>query len=157
MRSMVTLTAALLVSLTAAGCTSSGHPAGNSTSHPADRSSAASASASQAPSAKALPPGVVGATRVPTKVANKPALRADVRLASCSPRAHGWRASGTVHNPHSAARSYKITVFFTADNATVIGFAATTVHVVGRGSRPWTASATFHAPKPTLCVLRGVG
>jgi hypothetical protein len=157
MRSIGTLTAALLVPLAAAGCTSSGPPASNATTHPADRSRPATPSSSQAPSAEALPPGVVGATHVPAKVANKPALRPDVSLASCSPRTHGWQASGTAHNPRSAARSYKITVFFTTDNATVIGVAATTVHVPGKASRSWTAGATFHAAKPTLCVLRGVG
>jgi hypothetical protein len=100
---------------------------------------------------------VEGATRVPVKVANKPALRTDVSLASCSARTHGWQASGSVHNPRSEAHRYNITVFFTTDNATVIGFAATSVRVPAKTSRTWTAGATFHASKPTLCVLRGVG
>lgn len=152
-RASVTLAAALVVSVAAAGCTSSSHPSRNSTS----RSAAASASAPPASSAKGLPPGVEGATSVPVKVANKPALRADVDLASCSARSHGWQAAGTVHNPHAAARRYKITVFFTTGDATVIGFAATSVHVPAKASRAWTAGATFHAAKPTLCVLRGVG
>ena len=156
MRALVTLTAAVVVPLAAAGCTSSSHSSGKSASHSSKPSGSATAS-HPVSSGKALPSGVVGATGVPTKVANTPALRADVRLASCTPRTRGWKAAGTVHNPHSAARRYKITVFFTTDNATVIGFAATSVHVPGKASKAWTAGATFHAAKPTLCVLRGVG
>ena len=152
-RPTVTVAAAFLVALAAAGCTSSGHPGSNSTNH----SRPASASTSRSASPKGLPSGVVGATHVPAQVANKPALRADVNLASCSARTRGWQASGTVHNPRSAVHRYKITVFFTTDSATVIGVATASVRVPGKASRPWTAGATFHAAQPTLCVLRGVG
>jgi len=154
MRSRAALTAALLVPLAVAGCTSSDHPRSNSTSH----SGAATASASPAPpSAKALPPGVVGATRVPTAVPNKPALRADVVLSTCASRSGGWAASGTVHNRTLRPVKYTVTVFFTTDHATVIGAGATTLTLLPKTSKYWSVVAKFHAANPTLCVLRGVG
>ena len=153
LRSVVALAAALAATLTASGCTSSRHPVGHATS-PTDTGRP---SPSHARSAKGLPPGVVGATNIPAKVANRPALRADVGLATCSPRPHGWQASGSARNPGKKPATYKITVFFTSNQATVIGTARTSVRVLPGRSRRWTASSTFHPAKPTLCVLRGVG
>jgi hypothetical protein len=69
----------------------------------------------------------------------------------------GWAASGTARNPSKSSASYRITVFFTTDHATVIGHASTTVTVPGGASHPWTVAATFHPASPTRCVLRGVG
>jgi len=94
---------------------------------------------------------------VPAAVPNKTALRADVAMSSCSPHAGGWMASGSARNPRKKATTYKITVFFTSNQATVIGTARTSVRVPPGGTEHWTATSKFHPAKPTLCVLRGVG
>jgi hypothetical protein len=96
-------------------------------------------------------------TNVPTSVPNDPTLRNNVTLSSCASTSVGWAASGTARNPSKSSASYRITVFFTTDHATVIGHASTTVTVPGGASHPWTVAATFHPASPTRCVLRGVG
>ncbi len=127
-------------------------------SHPTGSSAPASRSSSRASSAgAALPSGVVGATAVPTAVPNKPALRTKVAINACAAAAGGWAASGTARNPGKTSTTYRITVFFTTKNATVIGTAATKVHVPSGATRRWRADAKFTAANPTQCVLRGVG
>jgi hypothetical protein len=105
----------------------------------------------------ALPPGVTGATAVPTAVPNKPALRRDVTLSACSATPGGWAASGTARNPGKSSAHYKITVFFTTSSATVIGTAATHVTVPKGQTKPWTVRGSFTPAKLTQCILRGVG
>jgi hypothetical protein len=147
---------ALTAAVALAGCTSSGRPSASG-SRPAPGDSSPATRAQSIPSGAALPAGVTGATAVPTAVPNKPALRANVAISSCTARPGGWRAAGTVHNPASHAAKYRITVFFTTQHATVIGAAATTVSVGAGAKKSWRANAKFHPAKPTLCVLRGVG
>lgn len=140
---------AFAAALTLTGCTGGSAPSAS-----ADRTSNG---APTTPSGAALPDGVVGATAVPTGVPNNPGLRGNVTMSSCAARSGGWGASGTVHNPDAQAARYRITVFFTTDHATVIGFAATTVSLAAKETKTWSVSATMHAATPTLCVLRGVG
>jgi hypothetical protein len=136
-----------------AGCTSSGSRVERPTSRPST-----GVASTHAKAAGALPAGVVGATKVPASVPNSSRLRADVVLSSCSARSGGWSAGGRVRNSsRTRMQHYEITVFFTTDEATVIGTGATTVAVPPARSRPWSLSARFHAPTRTLCVLRGVG
>jgi hypothetical protein len=142
-------TGVLAAVLATAGCTSS-----DKGTHPTLSTSAKSTAAK---SGAALPPGVVGLTKVPTAVPNKPTLRNNVSLSSCASAHGGWAASGTARNPSKSSASYRITVFFTTDHATVIGQAATTVQVAAGASSPWIVTGAFHPASPTLCVLRGVG
>ncbi len=96
------------------------------------------------------------ARSVPANVPNSVAARRNATLASCRSAAGGWQAGGTVTYAGGSAAAYKITVFFTTSNATVIGYADTVVQVAAGQTKPWTVRATFDAPKGTLCVLRGV-
>lgn len=107
--------------------------------------------------AGALPPGVTGATDVPTDVANKTALRKNVTMSTCKKTPHGWSAGGRVTNPRKKAATYTITIFFTTSSATVTSTGSTSVTVPPSGTRKWTVNRTFTATPKTLCVLRGVG
>jgi hypothetical protein len=149
----VTAAAALATALALAGCTSgSAHHTGASASGAGDSSHAGNPT-----KAPALPSGVTAATNVPTRVPNEPTLRKHVTLSSCKATPGGWGASGTASNPGPSNADYAITVFFTTDHATVIGTAATRVHVAAGGSEQWSVTTKLHAPASTLCVLRGVG
>jgi hypothetical protein len=153
-RRLALAAAVVLTSATAlTGCTSGGDEHGTTPRPSAPSSSHAPTSSP----ANALPAGVTGATAVPAKVPNKPALRKDVVLSSCASAGRSWRASGTVRNPGSRDRRYTITVFFTSSTATVIGTGAAKVRVPSGAQRSWKVVGKFRAPNPTLCVLRGVG
>ena len=103
-----------------------------------------------------LPSGVVPPESVPTDVPNDPDARPDVAIDTCQATDTGWSASGTATNPAATATTYTITVFFTTDAGTVIGFADMTAEVAASKTGHWTVAAEFGAPASTLCVLRGV-
>jgi hypothetical protein len=95
-----------------------------------------------------------GPARIPLKVPNQVPARRAVTLARCTATPGGGLAAGTV----TAARAgtYAITVFFTTRAATVIGYAAATVHANPGKATRWQASGHFTAPRGMRCVLRGV-
>ena len=103
-----------------------------------------------------LPNGVAAATAVPTAVPNDPAARPSVKITKCAAAGDGWSAGGPASNKATHAKTYKITVFFTSEAATVLHTDSTTVRVKPGAKADWTISAKFGAPKGTLCVLRGV-
>jgi hypothetical protein len=103
-----------------------------------------------------LPDGVSLTADLPTDVPNDAAARADVAIKACEAADDGWRATGTVVNPGRADATYALTVFFTTDAGTVIGFGSTEVDVPASGEREWNIDGEFVSPDPTLCVLRGV-
>lgn len=103
-----------------------------------------------------LPSGVVPPADVPADVPNDPAARPNVVIDSCVATDAGWAAGGVALNPGDATTTFTITVFFTTDAGTVIGFADTTAEVAAGGSERWTAEAQFVAPPQTKCVLRAV-
>lgn len=78
-------------------------------------------------------------------------------MASCTRAPEGWRATGTARNPGDAPVDYTITVFFTTENATVIGTGKTRVALGPGRKETWHVEDAFKAPASTLCVLRGVG
>jgi hypothetical protein len=126
-----------------AGCTGSNHrTAAGATPHPS--------------SSLGLPPGVVGATAVPTAVPNTPALRKNVTLSSCAAADKGWQATGTASTGDKAA-DYTITVFFTTSRGTVIGTGQTKVTVKPGTNPTWKVDGAFNPAPDTRCVLRGVG
>jgi hypothetical protein len=104
-----------------------------------------------------LPPGVTGATSLPSNIPNIVTLRKNVQVSSCAAVAGGWAATGTATDPGAAAAEYTITVFFTTTGATVIDAAQTKVSLTAGQSRTWKISEQFHAAPTMLCVLRGVG
>jgi hypothetical protein len=124
---------------------------------PHSRASAGSTSRPSLSRPAALPAGVVGATAVPTDVANQPTLRANVTISSCARAPGGWAASGTARNPTATAVTYTVTVFFTTSSATVLGSATSKVTIPAHGSQEWNAPAKLTPANPTRCVLRGVG
>lgn len=93
---------------------------------------------------------------VPQSVPNDVNARRDVTMSVCKAAAGGWAGGGTVKNTTSKSATYAITVFFTNTHATDLGYASTSVVVAAGKSKPWTAKATFAAPRKVLCVLRGV-
>ena len=96
------------------------------------------------------------ARSVPAEVPNSVAARRNATLDACHSANGGWQAGGTVKHAGGSAASYKITVFFTTSDATVIGYGDTVIQVAAGQTKPWTVRGTFDAPKGTLCVLRGV-
>jgi hypothetical protein len=135
-----------------AGCTSGSDPA------PRPSGSSPRTTAEPTPTnAPGLPSGVVGATNVPTKVANDVKLRSSVTVTKCAPTADGWAASGIARNRTGEAVSYTITVFFTTPTTTVIGTGSDRVSVKPHGRSSWQVHARFTPAKNTRCVLRGVG
>jgi hypothetical protein len=144
------LAAALTAAVGVAGCTG-----GEGTDTPTGGGKTSTTSEPEE-SAQALPPGVVAATSVPTKVPNKPALRRNVTVSKCAAVSGGWAASGVAKNGGDSPTTYTITVFFTTKNATVIGTGSTKVTVDAGASKTWAVSKKMHAADPTLCVLRGV-
>jgi hypothetical protein len=150
-----TAAAAVLALTAVAACSSSAK--GGSASKSSTPVSSTSSVAGSANDAGALPSGVTNAIGVPTSVANVVALRKDVTMTSCKATADGWGASGVATNAGTSAHNFAVTVFFTTDHATVIGFGAAHVNVAAGGKQSWTVSGKFHAASPTLCVLRGVG
>ena len=129
----------------AAGCTSHATPNSNSQSaaaSPAERSSATK------PAVPVRP--------VPTKVPNQPGARKAAVITDCAADAHGWHASGTVKNAASADATYTITVFFTNQSATVLGFASKQVPVGPGATADWSVTDATVNSSHTRCVLRGV-
>lgn len=92
----------------------------------------------------------------PTDIPNSPAVRSDVAIRACGTHGGHPTASGTATNRTSAERTYTITVFFTTDRATVIGYARTGVTVASHRSSDWTARSDMTGAG-VRCVLRGVG
>ncbi len=78
--------------------------------------------------------------------------RPDVAIDTCQATDTGWSASGTATNPAATATTYTITVFFTTDAGTVIGFADMTAEVAASKTGHWTVAAEFGAPASTLCI-----
>ena len=103
-----------------------------------------------------LPDGVSLPADLPTDVRNDPDARADVALDSCAASDGGWRATGTVSNSDASDATYGITVFFTTDAGSVIGFGSAEVEVASSGESEWEIDGQFVPADPTLCVLRGV-
>lgn len=107
-------------------------------------------------SVNGLPPGVQLPSEVPEDVPNDPEDRPFVAIKGCQPTDSGWAANGLVINDRDSELSYEITVFFTTEEGTVIGFGTTTVDIAGSQTSAWEVATDFTAPDPTLCVLRGV-
>lgn len=147
------VTTALLVgvALVAAGCTSGRHPAAASPRH---QSEAQPAQAT--PAAKQEPVPGAG-VKVPTKIDNVVADRKNVALTSCSSTQGGWAASGVAANHGGSETSYKVTVYFTDQAATVLGTGVTSVSVAPGHVTRWRIAAHLVAqPGGTRCVLVGV-
>lgn len=94
---------------------------------------------------------------VPTQVPNRPRKRDRVRLTTCAATDGGWSASGTARAGKAGSERYRITVFFTTDRATVVGWGRTTVEAAAGQSVEWSVSADLPVEGDLLCVLRGVG
>lgn len=141
------------VALTAAGCTNSPHPgaANSHSSQPKARPSQAAPAGNQGP--------VPGAgVKVPTKIDNVIADRKNVTLTSCLSTQGGWSASGVAVNHGGSETSYKVTVYFTDQEATVLGTGVTTVTVTpGQVTRWRIATHLVAQPGGTRCILVGVG
>lgn len=139
------------VALAAAGCTGSPHPGATS------RSSQANAHPSQ-PTPITNQKQVPGAgVKVPTKIDNVVADRKNVTLTSCTSTQGGWVASGVAVNHGGSETSYKVTVYFTDQEATVIGTGMTTVGVAPGHVTRWRVATHLAAqPGGTRCVLVGV-
>jgi hypothetical protein len=96
------------------------------------------------------------AVRIPLNVPNSVTARRGVTLTDCAATRAGGHAAGTVTDPGKSAATYTITVFYTTSQATVIGYAAATVHAAPGKATPWQATGHFSAPHGMRCVLRGV-
>ena len=99
----------------------------------------------------------VTTTTVPVTYVNTIPLRQNISLSSCQATKGGWRASGTARNPGNTARTYRLTVYFTNSQATVLGSGTSSATIAAKGSGPWSVTTTFHAPSVVRCVLVGVG
>lgn len=130
---------------------------GACTSDKGDDKSGTPSSSAKSSSSTRPTTGLVQPSRVPTKVANSVALRSSVDLTACRKSSGGWLAGGTAKNTRKSKFTYVVTVFFTTDTATVIGFGKTDVKVPAGKTVKWTVTAKFPAVKNTKCVLRGVG
>lgn len=102
-----------------------------------------------------LPAGVQPAP-IPTDVPNDAEVRKQVQVSSCAGNDREWEAAGTITNTTKADKEYRVTVFFTTPDATVIDFAETTVQVHTGETAKWSASKSFATGGEILCVLRGV-
>lgn len=140
-------TAICLTALTA--CTSDSTPV----SAPATSSPRSSPTAT----VKAAPKHHATKTDFGKPVPNEVALRKNVTMTSCDRQVRTSTASGTAHNPTSAAISYRLTVFYTTAKATDLQMSTTDVSVPAGASRPWKTRATFAYDKAVRCVLVGVG
>lgn len=134
--------AALLLGLVVTGC--SGAPDAGATPTPTFTQ------------VNGLPDGVALPDDVPTEVPNTPEDRKNVGIEACESTADGWRAAGTAVNPHDAAVTYEVSVFFTTESGTVLQFGEVSVPVSASGVEEWQIEVDFVAPPTTRCVLRGV-
>lgn len=102
---------------------------------------------------------VISIPRFPLPAANaipdNPAEHKLVDITSCAPTPGGWMAAGTVRNPGTTAATYNITIFFDAGKQAIAAGQTIAIAEPG-GSRDWTVTRQFVAPKGTKCVLRGV-
>jgi hypothetical protein len=140
--------AAALIAATGCGGGQAPSPA-----RPAASSPAASAPSRTAGGTEAAAPAV---RRIPLTVPNQAQARKAVTLASCAGTKAGGHAAGTIAAPGTSAATFTITVFFTTRQATVLGYAATTVRAAPGQATPWKVSGHFTAPPGLRCVLRGV-
>ncbi|WP_420366956.1 hypothetical protein [Curtobacterium sp. L1-20] len=144
--------------LTVAGLALTGCTSGTTTTPDKTSTSTPDAKSSQsAPQLPGQPKGVTGATDVPTKVKNVAAKRSAVAISTCKATKDGWAATGTAKNSSAKDAAYALTVYFTDDKGTVVGWDQTTVNAASKQTAKWTAAAKFTAPKKTNCVLAGVG
>lgn len=94
--------------------------------------------------------------KAPLNVPNDVSVRHNVAITSCSGDTTHWQAGGTAVNTAHNAVNYRVTVFYTTAQDTVVGSAATTVTVPGAGKATWSAPANIKAGHELRCVLRGV-
>lgn len=119
-------------------------------------------SSSHAQAAAAKPAGSSAASAlpaqhpVPASVANSDLLRKQVAITACAAIPGGWEAKGTATNPAATSITYRITIFFTTPQATVLDDAVTTVLVQPGKTATWAASQKFTTVSHMNCVLRGV-
>ncbi len=149
---LAALVATLTVVVMLSGCTAARTPHPPASSTPQTPHTALAG-----PQIPHEPPGVVGATALPTGIPNTASLRSRVQLSSCTKAAGGWGAAGTAKNPAEKDTSYTITVFFLAPAGTVLGSGQSTVRVAAGKTVKWEVRDTFTAPTTTRCSLRGVG
>jgi beta-xylosidase len=95
-------------------------------------------------------------TTSPVPIENNAAIRTQAVITSCTAAPGGWQASGTATNPGKASYDYKLTVYFTSAQATVLGSGQTSVTVGAKSTGKWKVTATFPAPAGVKCVLVGV-
>jgi len=141
----------LTLALAPAGC-SAGGSGGDAAGPGASPSTSTSTSTKDAETTVKQPD-----VDVPTQVPNRPRKRDRVRLTTCAATDGGWSASGTARAGKVGSERYRITVFFTTDRATVVGWGRTTVEVAAGQSVEWSVSADLAVEGDLLCVLRGVG
>ena len=161
-RAKVRLVPAVLlvcVALAAGGCAASPPPA--ATSHNAQRNTSAQSKPHASPHRATSPgsqktaPGI--GVKLPTKIDNVGADRKNVALTSCSSSPGGWAASGVAVNHGRSGTAYRLTVYFTDREATVIGTGVTTVGVAPKHVARWRIATHLVAqPGGTRCVLVGV-
>ncbi|WP_418058222.1 hypothetical protein [Pimelobacter simplex] len=148
------LAAALPLALALAAC--SGGDAGEGGE---PRRAEASAHATDPPPERTAKPRGV---RIPAEVPNRQAKRAAVEMTGCAATDDGWAATGTAAGAGKAraragTRTFVISVFFTTDQATVVGWGRTRVQVPAGGSEDWTVAVDLPVTGDLRCVLRGVG
>ena len=136
-----------------AGCGGGQAPSPAGAARPAASSPAGGASSRTAGGTEAATPAV---RRIPLTVPNQAQARKAVTLSSCAGTKAGGHAAGTIAAPGTSAATFTITVFFTTRQATVLGYAATTVRAAPGQATPWKVSGHFTAPPGLRCVLRGV-
>ncbi len=95
-------------------------------------------------------------TTSPVPIHNNAAIRTQAVITACTAAPGGWQASGTATNPGTASYHYKLTVYFTSAQATVLGSGQTSVTVAAKSTGKWKVTATFPAPTGVKCVLVGV-
>ncbi|MEO6884909.1 MAG: hypothetical protein ABI232_01300 [Jatrophihabitantaceae bacterium] len=143
MRAVKRACAALVMLLALAGCTSS--KPGASTS--------SNSSKTATPSSPSVP---LVQNSLPASVANQPAVRKNITQTGCAAVDGGWSAKGTATNSSSRKVTYKLTVYFTTTQATVLDFAQASVVVAPGKTVPWSVSKKFLAQPTMNCALVGV-
>jgi hypothetical protein len=108
-------------------------------------------------SAVVTAPGKPGNVSIaPADVANRPADRKNVTMTSCAGGVSGWQGRGTARNASGSPVTYRVTLFYTTQQGTVVGNSSTQVTVPGHGHADWSTSAKIASKGPLRCVLRGV-
>ena len=93
---------------------------------------------------------------IPLDVPNVPADRHNVTIGSCAGDSNSWHAAGTATNSTGVPATYEVTVFFTTEHATVLGFASTKVLTAAHKQATWSVASKFVNSGSLRCVLRGV-